>query len=258
MAVSSPADKYARCLYFINGITGLLGIVCMALGIWALTSPDSTLLKIDNTWVLNVIIAFGVIVFVISCLGCQGARVSKDRINSNSTNWWLVFYFVIIFAACIIQLAAASVLLTFNGAITNANAEKWSNTTSDKLEHDVVTWIEDHPAEWIDIQDHYDCCGYGEIVGDMATGAACSYNATTSAVPSACRDDLLTSAEDQILSIAAFAIIISFVEICALVSTCCLCCCISKKEQQEYSRIHNPNDPQHAKQGGYAGTTSHV
>jgi len=244
--MSSPARKYQRYLYCINTITGLLGAALLGLGIYSLTSEGSLALKATQAWVLNTVIAFGAIVFVLSCLGCHGANVARQRIANNDSNWALILYFLIVLVAFVVQVAASGLLFTLSGAITNAKADAWSNSTSHKIENDIVDYIENHPTKWVDIQNHYDCCGYGELTGDLATGSACNF--TIGAEPETCRTKLLGESEQQVLSIAIVALVIAFIELLSLISTCCLCCCISRKEELEYNKLTHPTS---ARQGAY-------
>jgi len=227
-------------------------VTMIGLGVWSLQAPEGAAVRLKYTWAIYIFIAFGTIMTVISCLGCYGASVAKARIGTSSTNWALVLYWLILAGTILAQLYAAAVVLSLNGTISNANADAWSNSTMGKFEHDLTDYFDSHKSEWIDIQNQLDCCGYGSLTDQLATGSACSYNATTSAEPPVCREEFLNKAESALLAIGLVAVFLVFVELCAIVSTCCLCCCISQKEQADYGRIHNPT---HASARGYAGAT---
>jgi len=251
---ASPADKYAACLKVINFISFAFGVTMIGLGVYSLQAPEGAAVRLKYSWAIIVFVAFGTIMTVISCLGCYGAGVAKSRIGTGSTNWALVIYWIILLGTILAQLYAAAVVLSLNGTIANANAQTWSNSTMGKFEHDLTDYFDTHKSEWIDIQNQMDCCGYGSLVDNLATGSACDYNTTVTTPatlePSVCRDKFLNKAESALLAIGLVAIFLVLVEVCAIVSTCCLCCCITQKEQADYAHLHQPH---HATARGYAG-----
>jgi hypothetical protein len=65
-----------------------MGIVLMGVAGWAKNSPQSIALP---SFALNILIAFGLIVMLISFLGLYGAWRAPDKIDNRRTNWYACF-----------------------------------------------------------------------------------------------------------------------------------------------------------------------
>jgi hypothetical protein len=231
--------KWQIVLYAINGFTAGMGIVLMGVAGWAKNSPQSIALP---AFALNILIAFGLIVMLISFLGLYGAWRAPDKIDNRATNWFLWAYFLIIFIAIILQLVAAGVLLTLVGTINSA-ANNQVETVDNSFENSLRTLISENLPQWAQLQDYFGCCGYncsntwrGICPFDYPTGSLCvppgvnmtcppCYNPTPSSV-STCRELLLSKASQEATALGAIAIVFVFLELLAFTATFCLLCCV--------------------------------
>lgn len=72
-------------LYIINGFTAALGVVLLGVAAYAKNSPQALALP---SWALNILIAFGLIVMVVSFIGLYGAWKAPDKIDNKKVNWY--------------------------------------------------------------------------------------------------------------------------------------------------------------------------
>lgn len=228
--------KWQLILYIINGLTALMGIILMGVAGWAKNSPESIALP---SFAINILIAFGLIVMLVSFLGLYGAYRAPDKIDNKTTNWFLWGYFCITFLAIILQLVAAGVLLTMVGVIDSA-ANDSVLKADNSFEASLREYIAAHPVEWYEVQDYFNCCGYNctntvkdACPLDLPTGPRCGIvnssdpykNPTPSDVPS-CRQLLLNKAASQATALGAIAIVFVFFELLAFTAAFCLLCCV--------------------------------
>lgn len=234
--IKRRTGKWQLVLYVINGVTAALGIILMGIAGWAKNSEQSLALP---TWTLNVLLAFGLIVMVISFLGLYGAWKAPDKIDNKKVNWFLWLYFVVMFLAIILELAAAGVLLVLSGTIKDAQNGDLNNTVR-AFEDELRKLIRDNKDQWIDVQKYFDCCGYNctnqcdfDCTNDYPTGPLCSptLNSQNQCIPTpdyipSCRNLLLDKAQQQATALGAVAIVFALFELLAFVAAFCLLCCV--------------------------------
>eukprot|EP00343_Euplotes_focardii_P008237 CAMPEP_0205819164 /NCGR_PEP_ID=MMETSP0206-20130828/1421_1 /ASSEMBLY_ACC=CAM_ASM_000279 /TAXON_ID=36767 /ORGANISM="Euplotes focardii, Strain TN1" /LENGTH=242 /DNA_ID=CAMNT_0053112419 /DNA_START=38 /DNA_END=766 /DNA_ORIENTATION=+ len=212
-------------LMFVNVLTAILGMALLGVGIWALHKEESGI--IFSTWAVNLNIALGSLMLFVSCLGFGGAVTAERKIVLGRTNCTLIFYFVFVLVLAIIQAVAVVYLAIVSGVISDARAVDYipgeGSRSVRELERHIVEQLRREPKHWIDIQDHFDCCGYASITDDLATGPLCGTNPT----PEPCRATLLNAAYKQSRNLTWIGAVVLLLEIVCLVGTCCLTCCAS-------------------------------
>jgi Tetraspanin family len=203
---------------------------------WGLQSEQAIAAE---PWMLRLVLAFGVIVTLISFLGIYGAKVAPNKIDNGATNWYLIIYLVIVFIGFVIQVIGAAMLLVLIGNVEDSQDNRVGEATT-SFERDLMETLCDHRSKWIDIQDAFDCCGYGFNNGTQDIGSPCNLavNATmpvsciiapTQARGPPCRTKFLDRAKDLFTAVAVAGIIFGVAQLLAMCSAVCLLCC-SKTE----------------------------
>jgi len=212
---------FKRLLWTINAITGILGIAMIGLGAYVIRNPAAGVML--PAWTMKLSIAFGVLIFLISFLGCWGTHVAEEKKQTKEYNWWLGSYCAIVLLAFIVQVAVAVALVNVSGAIKDANTSqsinKGSAAAAQSFENGLVKGFVKNPHAWIDIQNEFHCCGYNSTSGDLATGAACE---TINVVQ--CKSRLLDWGSSNLMSLIALSVVLAIVDFVAFVSSCGVLC----------------------------------
>jgi hypothetical protein len=215
---------YKRILWIINAITGILGAAMIGLGAYMIRNPAAGAML--PSWTMKLSIVFGVLIFLISFLGCWGTYVAEEKKLHKEYNWWLWSYCGIVFIAFIVQVAVAVALVNVSGLIKDANTSqtinKGSSAAAQSFENGLVKGFTANPKAWIDIQNQFHCCGYNSTSGNLATGAACGVAETTTVVQ--CKSRVLDWGSSHLVSMIALSVLLAIVDFAAFVSSCGVLC----------------------------------
>jgi len=243
--VARRARKWQLILYIINFFTALAGIILMGVAGYAKNSPQSIALP---AFALNIIIAFGLIILLISLIGCYGAFRAPDQIANKRVNWVLWVYFTIIFLCVILQLVAGGILLTQLQVLDDAASSTVMQGTN-VFEQQLREVIKESYTTWVQIQETYNCCGYNCSIpknvdcppgsgkpccpDDEVTWSPClseKINETdpfnTKFTRNTCRAELLAYAKSHASTVGGLAIFFGVVEIFAVAASFALQCCV--------------------------------
>lgn len=244
--IARRARKWQLILYIINFFTALAGIILMGVAGYAKNSPQSIALP---AFALNIIIAFGLIILLISLIGCYGAFRAPDQIANKRVNWVLWLYFTIIFLCVILQLVAGGILLTQLQVLDDAASSAVMQGTN-VFEQQLRELIKESPATWVQIQETYNCCGYNCSIpknincpydatnkpccpDDEVTWSPCLDQVINTTDPfnskfthNTCRAELLAYAKSHASTVGGLAIFFGVVEIFAVAASFALQCCV--------------------------------
>ena len=171
-------------------------------------------------WALQMVVAFGAVVFFISLVGIIGTYKSPEYIVREKCNFWLLIYQVLILACLVITIVAAVAFLSLLQTVDSAKSTQPQGSGA-SFEEKIKNWGRNNPSEWTDIQNMLKCCGYNDAHDPtLATGDACPRNATNTRT--LCKTLLLNQIEDKSKIIGIVAVVVAFVELLTLVASCCV------------------------------------
>jgi len=230
--VSIRTKRWQWTIYFVCFITLSFGIITLAIATKYLTAGQ-TQSTIYPDWALKLAISFGAIVAVISFLGMYGARKAPDHIENGTRNYSLILFFLILLIGIIIQIIIAAVILNQLNILQNTSTSSFSTSATSDVDSKILTFIHNYPNDWIDIQNHFACCGYNSTnttTDPTATSPIYCGTVAESVRPPIppCRQKLLNELVNDAKIIGALAVVFSFLEIGAFISSCCLLYCIKR------------------------------
>jgi len=239
-------------MFAFNGIIFLAGAAILGVGIWVKVDSSSILGFIDQiedapseiNQILNVgylLIAVGAVLLIIGFLGCCGA-IKESRCM-------LLMFFVIVLVVFIAEVAGAVIVLVFKPL-----AEDLLNKLGDKAVQNIKKQYGQSPDVtqlWNSTMDTLSCCGFYNYT-DFIDSPFYKDNAYTFPVQccpppysnGACDSDLAYSAsnttlgcfprleqliEENTVVVAAVALGIAALEVCAMVVSLTLYCKIGSK-----------------------------
>ncbi|XP_042361710.1 tetraspanin 35 [Plectropomus leopardus] len=236
-------------MFVFNGIIFLAGAAILGVGIWVKVDSGSVLSvlgKIENapaelSQVLNVgylLIAIGALLLIIGFLGCCGAI--------RESTCMLLLFFIIILVVFIAEVAGAIVILVFrplaDELITKVGVAASQNIKNDFGKNPDITGL------WNTTMTTLDCCGfynasdftdspYYEDHGKRyppqcceGTSNPCNQTVADRVTIPGCFPKIKQLIDDNTVGIAAVALGIAVLEICAMVVSMILYCRIKSRE----------------------------
>ena len=212
-------------LYHTSAVTLLMGLVIVAVAIWAIASKSFQLFSPE--WVLLLLALFGALVSLVSVVGLCGARRSQSKILAQQHNAPLLLYVVsCVLIVLVVTVVAIEYLQLMTDLQTSANvAAANGGAGATPLEVRMMKGLSDQvpPALWVATQTTLGCCGYltADFDGSLSTGPAC-----TTGTPAPCRVPLLAAALQRATAVGLAAALGLIAQLVGLVAGGFLCCCV--------------------------------
>ncbi|XP_076368642.1 CD63 antigen-like [Tachypleus tridentatus] len=217
-------------LFAFNFIFVVTGAALIAVGAWVQAKAAEYVDFLGDKYASApiLLIVVGVIIFILSFMGCCGAI---------KENYCMVMTFaVLLFIIFILELAAGILAYVYKSEVETVirhnmkNAMKNYNTS----DHDIVT------RTWDDMQSNLKCCGannaseWKEYLGDKLPYSCCpgkdiQKECKKDHYKKGCIDALANFLEDKILVVGGVGIGIAFVQIIGIIFSCCLARAIKKE-----------------------------
>ncbi|KAL0993007.1 hypothetical protein UPYG_G00102090 [Umbra pygmaea] len=234
-------------MFVFNGIIFLAGAAILGVGIWVKVDNNSLFGFLKNfnigslglSQILNVgylLIVVGAVLLILGFLGCCGA-IKESRCM-------LMLFFVIVLILFIAEVAGAVIILVFkplaNQVITDIGTEAVKSIKFLYGQNADVT------GTWNATMEELKCCGfynYTDFTGSLfqhnttiypwqcCPSVSSSCNSTSAAQVPGCYDKFQSLINQSIVGIAAVALGIAALEVCAMVVSMTLYCRIDSKNE---------------------------
>jgi len=149
---------------------------------------------IDGTTLLAILLALGFVIFIIAAVGFCGAY--------KRSSCWLCLYTIIVFLVFAAKVAFVTIILLgeFSDELDDFVGHRWKDFDNDSK---------------LNIQKHFDCCGYPNFSDDP--GVPCSGSQNTGCKAEI--DDWISNFEMEIFIVLGA---VAFIELIMIVMGCCL------------------------------------
>ncbi|XP_013782440.1 CD63 antigen-like [Limulus polyphemus] len=220
-------------LFAFNFIFVVTGAALIAVGAWvqAKAAEYVDFLGDKYTSAPILLIVVGVIIFILSFMGCCGAI---------KENYCMVMTFaVLLFIIFVLELVAGILAYVYKSEVETVLRKNMKNAMMNYNEsnHDIVT------KTWDDMQSNLKCCGannaseWKKYMGEVNLPYSCCpgkdptkpCQITDDHFTKGCVDALASFLEDKILVVGGVGIGIAFVQIIGIIFSCCLARAIKKE-----------------------------
>ncbi|CAG8548186.1 7187_t:CDS:2 [Ambispora leptoticha] len=203
-----------------NTLTLLVGLILGSIGIYGLYSPD---VRLYSSAIPLATIIIGLLVFIISIIGCCGAVWENRPV--------LTSYFVILLVLVILQVIAAVLALSDSHNVESVLDKAWQAA------------YDSHPKLIRDIEDEYSCCGFKDVLDRAVpkrTPSAC-VDSSWFGYDIPCYDSLYRSYKHHQTTLGVWGIILAIVQFLALGFAYILITCLPKDSEleREYRSEHD-------------------
>jgi hypothetical protein len=247
----AAATKYQCLLYMFNLFLMGVGITLIVWGIEKVDPNWDMLMEgLLSTAVWPLSSFAGAALLALGLLGCAGATRAKRNISTNSCSCALGLYGTAIFVALAATGAITALAGTYIYALNNEVDMGYNSTSPSSIDMAVMDTLRANPQPWIELQDAENCCSWGALDDDLATGSRCPGVNATDPTDQTCRDKLIMSGSDAMWMVTVVAAGTFFILLMVLTSVCCLTCCSKKQDaldDQGYRQMPGGS----ARGGGY-------
>lgn len=164
---STDVNKWSTWMYVVGVITLIFGLSIIGFDCWAFIAANALILRICWKWFLWVILGYGSLVFANAVTGIYGTCVAKKLKIKDKSNGALITYTIttklLFFVHVLFILAILFVLdVVENPKLTDVLDKDGlpPGSVQVKFDYAVKTSLTANKADWIQIQDHFQCCGW--------------------------------------------------------------------------------------------------
>ncbi|KAL3855755.1 hypothetical protein ACJMK2_014959 [Sinanodonta woodiana] len=220
--------KCVKILIFsFNLLFVLVGIALIACGAYVQIELKKYFQLVEGSFdsAAALLIAVGVIVFLIAAFGCCGA------IRENHT--CVMIYAVLLTIIFILEIAGGIAGFVLKGKV--------QTSVENLMNHSLDEQIKNHPPKgiWDDVQKEFKCCGvnsYTDWISRNSTvpdsccmNSGCNTTDSTKLFTEGCLLKFTTWVQDKIVIVGGIGIAFAFIQVVGIVCACCLARAIKKE-----------------------------
>jgi hypothetical protein len=232
-------------LYFINTVMVVVGLALFGVSVWASVAPQAAIFRTQYSHLVYWGIAVSIIIVTISSCGCVGANQAESNEKQGSKHWCLSAYFVILSLLFCLQVGTMAASIVLHVQMDEALDVPYNAASPSSLDEEIThKLLLTHPQVWKDIQDSFQCCGWGVTdervpaimivnegkmtVHNLTTGTICAQS-----TENPCRGYVITWVMDDLSWVIVICVLIIAVESMAMLSTVCICCCARQSDWEK-------------------------
>jgi len=247
-------------LYFINTVMVVAGLVLFGVSVWASLAPQAAIFRTQYSHLVYWGIAVSIMIVMISGCGCVGAHTAQQNEKSGNRHHCLSIYFVILSLLFCLQVGTMAASIVLHIQMDEVLDVPYNAANPSALDEEIThKLLLTHPQVWKEIQDSFQCCGWGVTdesvpaimivnegkmtVQNLTTGSICAQS-----TENPCRGYVITWVMDDLSWVIVICVLVIAVESMAMLSTVCICCCarpgdwgkklsVQHSELEKYSKL---------------------
>lgn len=197
-------------IFWSNLILSVLAIALIVVGVYAYLNESSSQIGALSQPVLILIIICGVLIMLVSVVGCCGATSESPCL--------VITYITLLIIIILMEISIAG--LVFNSKYLEEYSRK--------------TWKSSSDNDRDRYQNKFDCCGFDDYLDNP--GPNCQVSdivvETTDVIEDGCYDSIKKEIEGYRIAIGIFSILLMTYQIAMLTFSCCLCNRLRSRESR--------------------------
>jgi len=191
---------------------------------YAISHEDTTVYL--EQWEMQALAVVTVLILLLTCIGNHFTRRLKNDnpFDDDERTLQVIVIGKVFFLLVLIAMSIVLFLIYATLREDGMSAHPTSDMTS--LDNRAQTFLQAHPALWINMQNSYNCCGYLAYNDDLATGDECGVQLLIPPLQpnSVCKPFLVNAGRRHLLYMSSFTLALAVVLfIDSLVTSCIVC-----------------------------------